>query len=73
MLDAFLSKGISPNLKMIVLDNYGHEGLFPQHHDKLVIDSPRDGKYSHTTMKDGQDLNQIIHKKTKINHETTDF
>lgn len=34
MLDAFLSKGVSPNLKMIVLDNYGHEGLFPNHWDK---------------------------------------
>lgn len=39
ILNAFLSKGISPALKMIVLDNYSHEGLFPDHHDKLVIDS----------------------------------
>lgn len=34
ILNAFLEKGISPNLRMIVLDNYGHEGLFPDHYDK---------------------------------------
>jgi hypothetical protein len=34
ILNAFLKKGISSNLRMIVLDNYGHEGLFPDHWDK---------------------------------------
>lgn len=25
-----------PNLRMIILDNYGHEGLFPEHYDKVL-------------------------------------
>lgn len=40
ILNAFLSKGISESLRMLVIDNYSHEGLFPDHHDKLIIDSP---------------------------------
>lgn len=34
ILNAFLEKGVSENLRIIVLDNYGHEGLFPDHYDK---------------------------------------
>ena len=34
ILNAFLENGVSENLRMIVLDNYGHEGLFPDHYDK---------------------------------------
>ena len=29
MLDAFLDKGVSPNLRIIILDNYNHPELFP--------------------------------------------
>jgi hypothetical protein len=32
ILNAFLQKGISASLRMIVLDNYSHEGLFPDSH-----------------------------------------
>lgn len=51
ILNAFLEKGISHNLRMIILDNYAHEGLFPEHwnnfdcgfHDWTVMtfDHPR--------------------------------
>lgn len=37
ILNAFLQKGISKNLRMVVLDNYGHEGLFPDHWNKENI------------------------------------
>jgi len=40
MLNAFLGKEISPNLRMLVVDNYAHEGIFPDHYDKIIIDSP---------------------------------
>jgi len=40
ILNAILSKGIGENLKMVILDNYAHEGLFPDHYNKEVIDLP---------------------------------
>lgn len=30
----------APNLRMIIQDNYSHEGLYPLHHDKLIKDDP---------------------------------
>lgn len=36
ILNAFLSKGVSSRLRMIILDNYGHQGLFPLHYDSLL-------------------------------------
>jgi hypothetical protein len=36
VLNAFLNKGISPNFRMLVLDNYGHEGIFPDHYNKII-------------------------------------
>ena len=36
LLNAFLSKGVSDNLRMVILDNYAHEGLFPLHYNKIV-------------------------------------
>lgn len=42
ILNAFLSKGISPNLKMIVLDNYAHPELFPTIHDKNIFEENED-------------------------------
>ncbi len=55
ILNAFLEKGISPSLRMIILDNYSHEGLFPDHWDKenimgegwevLTFDQP-DGRWA---------------------------
>lgn len=38
LLETFLSKGISDNLKMIIIDNYSHEGLFPNHYNKNIMD-----------------------------------
>lgn len=38
MLNAFLSQGISHNLKMIILDNYAHPELFPDHWDKNIFE-----------------------------------
>jgi hypothetical protein len=37
ILNAFLGKGISDNLRIIILDNYGHEGLFPDHYNKNLM------------------------------------
>lgn len=34
ILNAFLSKGISKSLRVIILDNYGHKGEFPLHYDR---------------------------------------
>jgi hypothetical protein len=36
ILNAFLNKGISSNLRMIILDNYAHPGEFPLHHDEIL-------------------------------------
>lgn len=36
ILDAFLDKGISKHLRVLILDNYSHEGLFPDHHDRIM-------------------------------------
>jgi hypothetical protein len=47
ILNSFLDKGISPALKMIILDNYAHEGLFPLHFNKKVIDSPEWGVFDY--------------------------
>ena len=38
LVDCFLKKGISNNLRMIVLDNYADPDLFPSHYDKEVVD-----------------------------------
>lgn len=34
ILNEFLSKGVSAALRMLIVDNYAHEGLFPDHWDK---------------------------------------
>lgn len=34
ILNTFLEKGVSPNLRIIILDNYAHQELFPDHYDK---------------------------------------
>lgn len=36
ILEAFLDKGISPSLRIIVLDNYAHEGIFPNHYNRVM-------------------------------------
>jgi len=47
ILNALLDKGISENLRMIVLDNYSHERLFTLHHDKNVMDYPNWESFSY--------------------------
>lgn len=41
ILNAFIDKGVSDNLRMVIVDNFAHSGLFPLHYDKLIIDSPQ--------------------------------
>ena len=38
LLDTFLSKGVTDKLKMIIIDNYSHDGLFPNHHNKNIME-----------------------------------
>lgn len=33
ILNSFFDKGVSPKLRIVILDNYAHEGLFPVHFD----------------------------------------
>ncbi|PWT75786.1 MAG: hypothetical protein C5B59_08000 [Bacteroidetes bacterium] len=33
ILMTIFEKGVSKNLRMVVLDNYGHKGIFPYHHE----------------------------------------
>ncbi len=37
--NVFLAKGISPNLRMIVADNYGDSILFPYHYNTVIMDN----------------------------------
>jgi hypothetical protein len=34
ILNHFIKNNREPNLRILILDNYGHEGLFPDHWDK---------------------------------------
>jgi hypothetical protein len=38
-LNRFLDNGLPAQLRMVVLDNYGDYGLFPDHYNKKAIDS----------------------------------
>ena len=63
ILNAFLEKGISPNLRIIVLDNYAHEGLFPLHYNKKVIDSDEWEEFTYDHERWAGDGTKLIIKK----------
>lgn len=47
ILNAFIDNRSLPALRMIIVDNYAHEGLFPDHWNKKVIDHPDWGYYEY--------------------------
>lgn len=65
LLDTFLSKGVSENLKMIIIDNYSHEGLFPNHFDKNIMDLPNWEYFSYDAERYAGNGTRIYLKKQK--------